>query len=296
MKFSSPSSSSFDSRSHAAAGCLSGVVHRILCGSLRSSNSREGEEADEIDAAFGREWKAEKETMGSPGIVARLMGLESMPVCPYAASELIGRSRSANSLESWPGFLSERSQSPPVRTSLSFREVPTYLRQENEEFLLLSFTPDEKEEMMRSNGMRQGTRFREMKERKSEDRDRVKREITSIEAKKKKNTRDEHQHCHKKNVPRKRHDEVDSAVHSRSKNVRRKGSQATKAEDLIKPTKHIEMPILLERPGIAKKMENARRKVESECSSQDSSPVSVLDLAYTDDDCCIDNNSPSSGN
>ncbi|XP_010920845.1 uncharacterized protein [Elaeis guineensis] len=298
MKFSSPSSSSFDSRSNAAAdaaaGCLSGILHRILCGSLHSSNLREGEEADEIDAAFGR---VEQKSMRSPGIVARLMGLESMPVYPYAASELIGRSRSTNSLESWPGFLSERSQSPVVRTSISFREVPTYLRQENEDFLLLSFTPDDKEETMGSNGMRRATRVREMKERKSEDRDRVKRETRSIEEKKKKNRRDEHRHCHKKNVPQKRNDEVkDSAVHSRKKNVRRRGCQGTKAEDLIKSTKHIEMPIMLERSSIAKekKQENARGKVESECSSQDSSPVSVLDLAYTDDDCCINNNSPSS--
>ncbi|KAG1339090.1 putative transcriptional regulator ATRX [Cocos nucifera] len=294
MKFSSPSSSSFDSRSNAAAGCLPGILRRILCGSLRSSNSREGEEADEIDAGFGREWKVEQRSMRSPGIVARLMGLEAMPVCPYApASELIGRSRSTNSLESWPGFLSERSQSPPVRTSQSFREVPTYLRQENEDFLLLSFTPDDKEETMGSNGMRRGSRFREMKERKSEDGDRVKRETGSIEENKKKNRRDEHQHRRKKNVPRKTREEVeDSAVHARKKNVRRRGCQGTKAEDLIEPTEHMEMPIMLERSSIAKKkLQNAREKVESECSSQDSSPVSVLDLAYTDDDCCINDNS-----
>ncbi|XP_008793135.2 uncharacterized protein LOC103709513 [Phoenix dactylifera] len=285
MKLSSPS---FDSRSNAAAeGCLSGILHRFLCGSLRSYG--DGEEADEVDAALGQEWrKAEKKATRTPGIVARLMGLESMPVCPCAASESIGRSRSTNSLETWPGFLSERSRCPPVRTSLSFREVPTYLRQENEDFLLLSFAPDDEGETMGSSGMRHGTRFREMKERK--------REITCVEEKKKKKKRDEHQHRRKKNVPRRRHDEVeDSAVHSPKKNARRKGCRGTKAEDLIKPTKHAEMPKMLRSSSIAKKkLENAREKVESECSSQNSSPVSVLDLACADDDCRINNNSPSS--
>lgn len=293
MKNSSPSSSfHFGSNDPAAAaGCLPGILRRFPCGSLRSRNSGEGEggEADEIDAAFGQEFKFEaQKTMPSPGIVARLMGLESMPVHP---SELIGRTRSTNSLESWPGFLSERCQSPQVRTSVSFREVPTYLRQENEDFLLLNFASDDREEKMASNGMRRGKGFREMKERKSEDMDR-----NEEKKKKKKNKRDEHhQHCHKKDAPQKNQDEVMvSSICSRKKDVRGKVCRGSKADDLIKPMKRIEMPIMLDKSGVAKKkLENAREKVEQECSSQDSSPVSVLDLAYNDDDCCINTKSPS---
>ncbi|XP_008789110.2 uncharacterized protein LOC103706690 [Phoenix dactylifera] len=275
-------SSSLDFRSNdaAAAGCLSGILRRFLCGSLRGNACREGEEGHGIDAAFGREWKAEREMMPSPGIVARLMGLESTPVHPCAASELVGRSRSANSLESWPGFLSERSHSPQFRTPQSFREAPTYLRQENDDFLLLSFTPDDREEAMASNGMRRRMESRETKERKkSERKARVERESRTegrIREKKNKNKRVERQHCRKENSPERK--------------------LGTKAANSIKPMKQREMPIILDKSNaVKKKPQNARGKVELECSSQNSSPVSVLDLAYIDDDCCIDTNSPSTG-
>lgn len=300
------SSSSFHlpSNDDAADGCLSGILHRFLCGSLRSNDGREGEEGHGIDAAaFGQEWKVEKKIMPSPGIVARLMGLESMPVYPCAAaSELVARSRSANSLESWPGFLSERSHSPQFRTSRSFQEVPTYLRQESENFLLPSFTPDDGEEAMASNGMRRRMDLREVKERKKrEHKTRVEKERRTeirIREKKNKSKSFEQQHCHKENVPERKHGEVkDSAVRrSRKKDVRRKGCQGTKAADSIKPIKHREMPIMLDRSGVVKKkLQNARGKVDLECSSQNSSPVSVLDLSYIDDYYCIDTNPPSTG-
>ncbi|KAG1371566.1 hypothetical protein COCNU_16G006600 [Cocos nucifera] len=296
------SSTSFHLHSNDAAadGCLSGVLRRFLCGSLRRNDCREGEQGHGIDAAFGQEWKVEQKTMPSPGIVARLMGLESMPVSPCAASELVARSRSTNSLESWPGFLSERSHSPEFRTSQSFREAPTYLKQENEDFLLLSFTSDDREEAMASNGMRSRMDFREMKEKKKgghkareEKNSRTERRIRE---KKNKNKTVEQQHRHKEDLPKRKHGEAkDSAVHrSRKKDVRRKGCQGTKAADSIKPIKQREMPIMLDRSSIVKKkLENARGKVEPECSSQNSSPVSVLDLAYIDYDHCNHTNSPS---
>lgn len=296
MKISPPLD--FSSNNAAAAGCMTGILRRFFCGSLRSSsNSREGEEGDGSHAGFGQEWKVEQRIMSSPCIVARLMGLESTPACPGAASELIGRSRSVKSLESWPGLPSGRSDRPHVWTSQSFREAPVYLRQENEEFLLLSFTPDDKEETVASNAMRHRVGFREIKERKSEDRAGVEKESRTPRRsgeRKSKSRGVEKQLCHKENVAERKHEAEDSAVRSPKKDAHRKGCQGTEAADLIEPITDREMPLMSDRPSTAKKkLENTQGKVEPECSSQNSSPVSVLDLAYIDDDCSINSNSSS---
>nr|XP_010937856.1 uncharacterized protein LOC105057099 [Elaeis guineensis] len=295
-------SSSFylPSNDAAADGCSSGILRRFLCGSLHRNDCRESEQSHGINAAFGQEWKVEQETMPSPGIVARLMGLESMPVYPCAASELVARSRSTNSLESWPGFLSKRSHSPQFKTLQSFHETPTYLKQENDDFLLLSFMSDDREEAMASNGMRTRMDFREMKEKKKgghkarvvEKKSRTERRIRE---KKNKNKTVEQQHGHKENLPERKHGEVkDSAVRrSRKKDVHSKGCQGTKAADSIQSIEQREMPIMLDRSNLKEKLENARGKVELECSSQNSSPVSVLDLAYIDCDYRNNTNSPS---
>ncbi|KAK1270123.1 hypothetical protein QJS04_geneDACA006107 [Acorus gramineus] len=65
------------------------------------------------------------------------MGLDPMPVySPLSPPRLGRRSRSANSVD-WHALLLVPSSQ--FASSTSFREVPTYLRRENDEFLLLSF-------------------------------------------------------------------------------------------------------------------------------------------------------------
>ncbi|KAL5202028.1 hypothetical protein ABZP36_012980 [Zizania latifolia] len=71
----------------------------------------------------------------SPCVVARLMGLDAMP--PADSQLLLRRSRSASSAEGgWSPLRTE------IRASPSLREKPAYLREENDEFLILSFSPE----------------------------------------------------------------------------------------------------------------------------------------------------------
>ncbi|CAL5097159.1 unnamed protein product [Urochloa decumbens] len=79
----------------------------------------------------------------SPCIVARLMGLDAMPMTPPLP---LRRSRSASSAEASPRPWDAPPPSPHqprgIRASASLREKPAYLRQESDEFLLLSFSPE----------------------------------------------------------------------------------------------------------------------------------------------------------
>ncbi|KAF8762736.1 hypothetical protein HU200_009274 [Digitaria exilis] len=89
----------------------------------------------------------------SPCIVARLMGLDAMPPSPPHAHPSpspppplpLRRSRSASSAEGSPSPWDPHHQQQPrvVRASESLREKPAYLRRESDEFLLLSFSPED---------------------------------------------------------------------------------------------------------------------------------------------------------
>ncbi|PKA66912.1 hypothetical protein AXF42_Ash003569 [Apostasia shenzhenica] len=100
-------------------GCITGVLRRIFSGK---------------GVKVGEKRPAVKPQETSPGIVARLMGLQSMPVCPYFSPETISRTGCGAELQ----------------PSESFWEVPMYLRKESEEFLVLSFGEDEENGMMQT--------------------------------------------------------------------------------------------------------------------------------------------------
>ncbi|KAG0516757.1 hypothetical protein BDA96_09G030700 [Sorghum bicolor] len=97
-----------------------------------------------------------EEPTRSPCIVARLMGLDAMPpeaLAPHAQLQAqrtppLRRSRSASSAEGSSSPWDRDTQQPQprvVRASASLRERPAYLRQESDEFLLLSFSPDDQD-------------------------------------------------------------------------------------------------------------------------------------------------------
>lgn len=126
--------------------CFSGILRSLLCtGSLQThpsdqlnveSNStqidcRNPEKSSESEANNGKQASASLK----PGVVARLMGLESLPASPLPSRQkTLGsyfRSRSVNSID----FVSQfdpvkqacHRRHRRVRTSVSFREVPSSL-------------------------------------------------------------------------------------------------------------------------------------------------------------------------
>ncbi|KAJ6691938.1 hypothetical protein OIU79_013836 [Salix purpurea] len=150
---SSSSSSSLDpnmcTSKSATASCLTGLLRRILCSrSLPTHPSDQITETSSIlcdsrhQELIGPNEKLET-TAATPGVVARLMGLESFPetssVDVKVGANSISRSRSMNSMEFRGENDQIQGQHRRVRSTLSFRERPTFLEVENKEYFVLSF-------------------------------------------------------------------------------------------------------------------------------------------------------------
>ncbi|XBJ22552.1 hypothetical protein VPH35_000928 [Triticum aestivum] len=129
------------------------LLRRLLCAHA-AGNAAGGGNANTVHADAAALRKEEEEEEGaaaarSPCIVARLMGLDAMPTPARDPQQTLRRSRSASSAEGWSSptpccFGGDAPRRRVVRTtSASFRDRPTYLRRENDEFLLLSFSPDD---------------------------------------------------------------------------------------------------------------------------------------------------------
>ncbi|KAM3400434.1 hypothetical protein ACQJBY_005358 [Aegilops geniculata] len=126
------------------------LLRRLLCAhTAGNGNAAGGGNTNTVHADVAALRKEEEATTRSPCIVARLMGLDAMPTPPRDPQQALRRSRSASSAEGWSSptpccFGGDAPRRRVVRTtSASFRDRPTYLRPENDEFLLLSFSPDD---------------------------------------------------------------------------------------------------------------------------------------------------------
>ncbi|KAK3019281.1 hypothetical protein RJ639_004230 [Escallonia herrerae] len=163
MKFSSSSASSASSTTttttttattcdggskSANSRCLTGVLRWLLCfnnlPTYPSDHIKEAEfEVNENESLHCMKTEDKVGSSGTPGIVARLMGLDSMPGIGLERTQRspnsVARSRSMNSADSLKEFESTQGEHCRVKSSLSFREAPTFLEQENEEFFILSF-------------------------------------------------------------------------------------------------------------------------------------------------------------
>ncbi|XP_059668003.1 uncharacterized protein LOC132313308 [Cornus florida] len=131
----------------ATSKCFSGVLRRLLCtGSLPTYPSDQIPESDPTNFNFPEKdsitvAKAQVQAQATPGIVARLMGLDSLPAIPKQRSlESILRSRSVNYTGHMPEFdPTQAALHRRVRTSVSFRETPTFINQQSPDFFVLCF-------------------------------------------------------------------------------------------------------------------------------------------------------------
>ncbi|KAK9290099.1 hypothetical protein L1049_008263 [Liquidambar formosana] len=132
---------------NATTKCFSGILRRLLCtGSLPTHPSDHFTEPN-TTLEFEHPKKDPKTPVNveappatTPGIVARLMGLESFPV-PKGRSTLdpFSRSRSVNSMDFLMEFNQTQAWHRRVRTSVSFREVePTVLHRQNHELFIFA--------------------------------------------------------------------------------------------------------------------------------------------------------------
>jgi hypothetical protein len=137
-----------------SSGFALDFLRRLLC--ARSAGNADGPAAAAAAPTPLRLPATPETEPRSPCIVARLMGLDAMPAeaAPHALPTPpplpLRRSRSASSAEGSPSAWDAQQQQhrchheqqPVVRASASLREKPAYLREESDEFLLLSFSPE----------------------------------------------------------------------------------------------------------------------------------------------------------
>ncbi|KAI3907814.1 hypothetical protein MKW98_027126 [Papaver atlanticum] len=161
---SSPSTSSTSNSSdtnlsnsqNVTTKCFSSIIRRFLgVGGFRTHPFdciKEPNQVQHDDDEFTLlDEKKKIEAAPTPGLVARLMGLETMPELELTMPEKkknpesIGRSRSTNSVDFSAKVDRNHRQHRRVKSSLSFLEMPECFELENDEFLLLTFENDEEE-------------------------------------------------------------------------------------------------------------------------------------------------------
>ncbi|KAL9274785.1 hypothetical protein AKJ16_DCAP22501 [Drosera capensis] len=170
---SSPSSAIFTDKfyTHNAPGCFSGVIRRILCsGGLPTYpfdkiKESELESRDEIHPCFNTLEKIVDS--GSPNLVARLMGLNSLSETGFEetrkARDSLSGSKSMNSTD----LISEEMKVGDRRLtkSRSLREMPVSFEIENDEFFVLTFETESgnREGKQRKRGDKNRTKQRKPK-------------------------------------------------------------------------------------------------------------------------------------
>ncbi|KAF5446714.1 hypothetical protein F2P56_032318 [Juglans regia] len=316
---SSSSTTTFDANmcnsKSATAGCLAGILRRILCsGNLPTHPSDQIVEADSVVYEKDQEFKAKDkiETAATPGIVARLMGLESMPEINWMNSrsnpDSISRSRSMNSADHLAGFDPMQGQHRRVKSTLSFREMPTFLELENDNFLILSFENGGRSTELRSRGRNSDLSFGESKQRRAERCKKVENRTDRVSEKKKKKKIDNNKEDREDEKVLDNLDErekrskriSDKAIEKAGNNGKAEGSTITPSPSKRTNEKRqiaietVKMSIssnhgeVINGGKLRKKKKKKKKKqspcvvqkAEPECSSEDSSPVSVLDFGH----------------
>ncbi|EXB99425.1 hypothetical protein L484_016401 [Morus notabilis] len=284
------------------AGCFSGIIRRMLCtGNVPTHPSDQITDnyskttiLDDMKKLKKDEKKPESQAQsgGGPSIIAKLMGLDSLPAdtnwAPKGRTpDSFSRSRSVNFADYLLKFdLTDQSHSHQhrrVRTSVSFREVPASFRQQNQnhDFLVvyLDNSDDSSKEMKKSE-----MGFREEKQGKRKEKS-IK-EYQSVRLKKE-NEKTNNRISKLKNEPRKR---------IMSKNSKTFKQNGTKVLGSVLPRKkkeqnNVGVKLKVLKPQnqkkapakFARKRENrqVRTKIQPiDSNPENLSPVSVLDEVY----------------
>ncbi|XVF69016.1 hypothetical protein PTKIN_Ptkin11bG0047100 [Pterospermum kingtungense] len=237
----------------ATAGCLAGILRRILCfQSLPTHPSDHITESGSIASYKKQQFNAVDKSDGAskvnPGIVARLMGLDTMPEISLLDTQVnpnsITRSRSMSSADYKQDTDSIHGK---YRRASSFRDMP-YFEIENEEFFVISFEKGSERKQLRSKGRKCKGGSEVLKENRVEKTPETK-------------NKEDHEHEANKRVL--------SVVNEEKLNRR----------IVDKPMQEIDKKAVPDGAKLRKKKRHSVAQiVEPECSSEDSSPVSVLDF------------------
>ncbi|KAJ4834254.1 hypothetical protein Tsubulata_019616 [Turnera subulata] len=292
-----------NSHSSANSGCFSGVLRLILCkGSLQTHPSDQITELTTTTTEFDQEKKDHHDlkvvneakvqaVQATPGVVARLMGLESLPdttnwVPNGRNPDAVTRSRSVNFIDYLLELDLAQAQHRRVRTSVSFREVPAVLDKQNHDFLVVYLDDDDESKTNRS--IR--SRVRKSDQPSCRNEGKCCSESKNEDSKQKGEARKEKVRQQKKDERRR----VSSSNKQFSRLRSCKGAQVSPSpfdspqrknvsgrksgESSRGRLSHVKQEEALVESKFMKKMKSRRaiKDAESDCSSEVSSPLSVL--------------------
>ncbi|OMO90419.1 hypothetical protein COLO4_19173 [Corchorus olitorius] len=291
----------------ATAGCLAGILRRILCShSLPTHPSDHITESSSVASNYKKkEFSSVDKIDGSkvsPGIVARLMGLDSLPEISLLKTQVnpnsITRSRSMNSAD-------YKQENDPihgnkhrrVNSTLSFRDMPTYFELENEEFFVLSFEKESERKEVKSKGRKSRGSNGELKKR-NEEKHKDKENRVAEKVKQQESSRRVLNVLNEEKLNRRIVDKPNHEV-AKCSGV---NDLSLEAKPIVSAIKSVECSKFVDKKGApdGAKLRKKKKKIqhcvvqnaEHECSSEeDSSPVSVLDF----DQFIIDHDVPTSG-
>lgn len=257
MKMKSSSSSlSLGSKSH-SFGCISLILQRFLCSGTSSSYP-----SDQItEPSFkSRDFSSEPLRVrgDEPGAVARLMGLDSIPVTDK--TRVVSRSRSVNSVDYLKRDNDEiRGNHRRVKSTLDSYQSPEYVELEDDKFFILSFEKDTNKKGFGECKKRRETR---------ENQTRLEGKENNFNAM---NVSQGHERLENGELKQRR----------KEKRKSRRKRREVKLKPNIKKENWIEGNGCLSRRGDLVNCEVRSTKEEEECGScDDSSPVSVLDYDW----------------
>ncbi|KAG4923626.1 hypothetical protein HKD37_18G049794 [Glycine soja] len=291
------------------SGCLTAILRKILCSDgLPRDQIRELDSSNAMLSGKDQNLKAKQNTeidttttttsatsiittTTTPGIVARLMGLETIEIPCGSKPNSLSRSRSMNSVD-YLGVCNgmEEVLHKRVKSTLSFREAPTFLLHESDKFLELSFEGEGGEgREFKSNGRKREPGCAELKQK-------VRSERGELRENKREKVCDEKVLIEKGKLGKKRVSDVSSgSVGSGGKlqeitntlHPSKASSEKKKCFDDYEAVK-LSQNMKCKEVAVGEKQKRRRKKkkticqkenkIEVETKSEDSSPVSVLDF------------------
>ncbi|KAK9986124.1 hypothetical protein SO802_031075 [Lithocarpus litseifolius] len=284
---------------NANTGCFSNMVRRISCfGSLPThpadydTSDSKTSKSEEIQIENPKA-EAAIQAPRNPGVVARLMGLDSLPETNWVPrkrpQDSVLRSKSMNFADYMLEFDLSQAQHRRVRTSVSFREVPTLSHQKSHDFLVVCLNEVDESETkgsMRSKVRKSEMGFADMKQGKEQRSKNKENKRASQVNNKISKLRDEPRRVStKSNLSSKLGNGSNSngakrlsLVPTHKKKEYRNNVASLKAKS---PSKPINQKKLLVEPKVTRrrKVQHLAVKVEPDSDSQNSSPVSVLEVS-----------------
>ncbi|KAL9303815.1 hypothetical protein ACSQ67_021078 [Phaseolus vulgaris] len=279
------------------SGCFPGLLRLLLCAGNATSPpvhpTDHFTESEESENSHSTKETAVVNDGSTPGVVARLMGLDSLPNSKWAIKggtpDSVPRSRSVNFVDYLLEFDANHAIHRRVKTSASFREVPSLVQNQNGSNLFVLCMDGDKDQEVRHEFRKLETGLGEVRKGKRQG----SKNKESVSVKKERNVGKNRKISKLKNEPRRvpsskhgskgrNHDgkplsSVSSGSSKCSSCSNRQNDDGSRSRsNTYLPNKH--------KKGLVetkdkKNMRNQKllMKVESECSMENHSPVSVVD-------------------